>query len=272
MPAAQGRRERLLTRLRGTRTGRSRLPTRRSRTKPGLLRQQITTDSVASGAQPVLYTGSDAAPDRVDSTIDYTGQSALAPSTAWRWSGLLTAPANPGGTGWQLKVFVANQTSSQLFVDSLTTNNGGGRKINIGAYPTAPTSSYATLTETSRSHDPANETLQQSTYSVTLNSGQQIHLDLRVYAGASPTNLQLRWVPPDDQTQSINAALAAAKSAHKVVIFAYDEGTEGRDRGSSDQGAGLQLPGYQDALIEAVAAANPNTMVVLNTGDAVLMP
>jgi hypothetical protein len=79
----------------------------------------------------------------------------------------------------------------------------------------------------------------------------------------------LRWVPPDDQTQSINAAVAAAKSAHKVVIFAYDEGTEGRDRGGSD---GLQLPGYQDALIEAVAAANPNTMVVLNTGDAVLMP
>ena len=113
-------------------------------------------------------------------------------------------------------------------VDSLTTNNGGGgRKINIGAYPTAPTSSYATLTETSRSHDPANETLQQSTYSVTLNSGQQIHLDLRVYAGASPTNLQLRWVPPDDQTQSINAALAAAKSARKVILFAYDEGTEG---------------------------------------------
>ena len=103
--------------------------------QPGLLRQQITTDPVASGAQPVLYTGSDAAPDRVDSTIDYTGQSALAPSTAWRWSGLLTAPANPGGTGWQLKVFVANQASSQLFVDSLTTNNGGGRKINIGAYP-----------------------------------------------------------------------------------------------------------------------------------------
>jgi hypothetical protein len=50
----------------------------------GLLRQQITTDPVASGAQPVLYTGSDAAPDRVDSTIDYAGQSALAPSTAWQ--------------------------------------------------------------------------------------------------------------------------------------------------------------------------------------------
>ena len=56
------------------------------------------------------------------------------------------------------------------------------------------------------------------------------------------------------------------------MIFAYDEGTEGRDRGTSDQAAGIALPGYQDALISAVAAAQPNTVVVLNTGDPVLMP
>src|SRR5262249_25721251 len=40
----------------------------------------------------------------------------------------------------------------------------------------------------------------------------------------------------------------------------------------TDQAAGLALPGYQDALISAVAAANRNTVVVLNTGDPVLMP
>jgi beta-glucosidase len=102
--------------------------------QPGLLRQQITTAPVPSGSQPVLYAGSDAAPDRVDQSVDYTGANTLPANTAWRWSGLFTAPANPGGTGWQLKVFVANQASSQLFVDSLTTTQGGGRKINIGAY------------------------------------------------------------------------------------------------------------------------------------------
>ena len=238
--------------------------------QPGLLRQQITTDPVTTGAQPVLDTASDAAPDRVDSTVDYTGANTLPANTAWRWSGLLTAPANPGGTSWQLKAFVANQASTQLFVDSLATTPG--RLVNIGAYPAAPTASYAGLTETARSHDPANENLQQATTLPTLSPGQQIHLDLRVYAGAAPTNVQLRWVPPDNQTQSINAAVAAARTAHKVVVFAYDEGTEGRDRGTSDQAAGLQLPGYQDALIQAVAAVNPNTTVVLNTGDAVLMP
>src|SRR6266545_4045189 len=238
--------------------------------QPGLLRQQITTDPVASGAQPVLDTAPDAAPDRVDPTVDYTGQNTLPGGTAWRWSGKLTAPANPGGTSWQLKAFVANQASTQLFVDSLATSPG--RLVNIGAYPVAPTASYAGLTETARSHDPANETLQQATSSITLSPGQQIHLDLRVYAGAAPTNVQLRWVPPDNRAQSINAAVAAARTARKVVVFAYDEGTEGRDRGTSDQALGLQLPGYQDALIQAVAAANHNTVVVLNSGDAVLMP
>jgi len=237
--------------------------------QPGLLRQQITTDAVASGAQPVLYTGTGAAADQLNPTVDYTGAKTLPAGTAWRWSGLLTAPTNPGGTNWQLKVFVAHQASSQLFVDGLTTSS---RRVNISAYPAAPASSYAGLTETARSHDPANPTLQQATYSVSLTPGQQLHLDLRLVGGAQPSQIQLRWVAPDNQAQSIAKAVAAAKTAQKAVIFAYDEGTEGSDRGGSDQAAGLQLPGYQDALISAVAAVNPNTIVVLNTGDPVLMP
>jgi beta-glucosidase len=84
--------------------------------------------------------------------------------------------------------------------------------------------------------------------------------------------VQLRWVPPDNASTAIGNAVAAAKKAAKVVLFAYDEGTEGSDRGGSDQAAGLVLPGYQNDLISAVAAANPNTVVVLNTGDPVLLP
>ncbi|GAA5187522.1 hypothetical protein GCM10023322_36080 [Rugosimonospora acidiphila] len=237
--------------------------------KPGLLRQEITTASVASGAQPVLDLDPGATPDQLDGTVNYTGASTIPANTAFRWSGLLTAPANPGGTNWQLKVFVGNQTSSQLFVDGLATAQ---RRVSIGAYPKAPSSSYAGLSETARSHDPANPALQQASYSTTLTAGQQIHLDLRVVAGASPAQIQLRWVPPDNQAAAINQAVAAAKTAKKVVLFAYDDGQEGSDRGGSDQAAGLQLPGYQNDLIGAVAAANPNTVVVLNTGDAVLMP
>ncbi|MFF5296539.1 beta-glucosidase family protein [Paractinoplanes globisporus] len=231
--------------------------------KPGLLRQQITTDPVAPGAQPVLAAGGT---DQLDATVDASG---LPAGTGWRWSGTLTAPANPGGTGWQLKVFVQNQAGSQLFIDGLTTAE---RRVNVNAYPAAPASSYAALGESARSHDLTNPALQQATYSAALAAGQKLHLDLRLVTGTQPAKIQLRWVPPDNAARSIAAAVAAASSAAKVVLFAYDEGTEGSDRGGSDQAAGLLLPGYQNDLITAVAAANPNTVVVLNTGDPVLMP
>lgn len=51
-----------------------------------------------------------------------------------------------------------------------------------------------------------------------------------------------------------------------VILFAEQWRTEGQDVQS------LTLPDRQDALIDAVAAANPRTVVVLETGGAVLMP
>jgi beta-glucosidase len=61
------------------------------------------------------------------------------------------------------------------------------------------------------------------------------------------------------------AAAAAAKDADVAIIFATQWATEGQD-------VALALPDNQDALIAAVAAANPHTVVVLETGGPVLMP
>jgi len=61
------------------------------------------------------------------------------------------------------------------------------------------------------------------------------------------------------------AAAALAKSADVVIVFASQWASEGMD-------VGLSLPDHQDALIEAVAAANPRTVVVLETGGPVLLP
>ena len=49
-------------------------------------------------------------------------------------------------------------------------------------------------------------------------------------------------------------------------MFAGDNNSESLDRPN------LNLPGDANALISAVAAVNPHTIVVLNTGGAVLMP
>lgn len=69
----------------------------------------------------------------------------------------------------------------------------------------------------------------------------------------------------DDGTDPARAA-AAASAADMAVVFAYAHSAEHGD--SPD----LSLPGEQDALIEAVAGANPSTAVVLETGGPVTMP
>jgi len=66
--------------------------------------------------------------------------------------------------------------------------------------------------------------------------------------------------------EDIAAAVAAAKAAEVAVVFAWQWESEGEDLDS------LSLPGNQDSLIAAVAAANPRTVVVLETGTAVTMP
>jgi beta-glucosidase len=62
------------------------------------------------------------------------------------------------------------------------------------------------------------------------------------------------------------AAAAAAKGADVAIVFAYMWASEGMDLKS------LSLPHDQDAIISAVAAANPHTIVVLETGNPVTMP
>ncbi len=62
------------------------------------------------------------------------------------------------------------------------------------------------------------------------------------------------------------AAAEAAKNADVAIVFAYQWESEGMDLPD------LSLPDNQDALIDQVAAANPHTIVVLETGTAVTMP
>ena len=71
---------------------------------------------------------------------------------------------------------------------------------------------------------------------------------------------------PEDR---LAEAVAAAKAAKVAVVFAglpdsYE--SEGYDR------AHMRMPECQNRLIEAVAAANPNTVVVLHNGSPVEMP
>ncbi|WP_353808726.1 beta-glucosidase [Agromyces sp. SYSU T00194] len=64
----------------------------------------------------------------------------------------------------------------------------------------------------------------------------------------------------------LEAAAAAAAAADVAIVFGY------QSMGEFSDIADLALQGDGDALVSTVAAANANTVVVLNTGSAVEMP
>jgi beta-glucosidase len=71
---------------------------------------------------------------------------------------------------------------------------------------------------------------------------------------------------PDDPLAEAVEAARRASAAIVVVGTDGDWETEGADR------VDMRLPGRQDELIRRVAAVNPRTVVVLNTGSPVEMP
>ena len=84
------------------------------------------------------------------------------------------------------------------------------------------------------------------------------------------TFLQVNLEPPhstDEVEIAAAAALAASSDVAVVVVGTTPEvESEGFDRAS------LALPGRQDELVRRVAAANPRTVVVVNSGAPVLLP
>jgi len=100
----------------------------------------------------------------------------------------------------------------------------------------------------------------------TLTAGTPVPIVVEYSRGPSitSTGLHLGWQPPDGVL--LGEAVSAAGAADAAVVFVNDVTSEGMDRTT------LALPGDQGALIAAVAAVNPRTIVVLHTSGAVLMP
>lgn len=90
-----------------------------------------------------------------------------------------------------------------------------------------------------------------------------------LYYASSPVD-SIRALAPNARVTFVDgvdpaAAAAAAKGADMAIVFANQWAGEAFD-------VPLALSGNQDALIDAVASANPRTAVVLETGGPVLMP
>jgi len=90
-----------------------------------------------------------------------------------------------------------------------------------------------------------------------------------MYYNSSPLQ-ELRRLAPNAAISFVDgtdpaAAAAAARQADVAIVFGTQWSSESID-------VAMKLDGNQDALIEAVAAANPRTAVVLETNAGVAMP
>lgn len=103
-----------------------------------------------------------------------------------------------------------------------------------------------------------------------LESGDAAWFCRETYHASSPLEALRKRLPNASvdyhDGSDIEAARALAASCDVAIIFATQWQTEAMDALS------LALPGNQDALISEVAASNSRTIVVLETGGAILMP
>jgi beta-glucosidase len=110
---------------------------------------------------------------------------------------------------------------------------------------------------------------------VTVTAGQQVSIRIEYTIVQDPTlggvlAYQFGTEPSDAAPDSLIAdAVETATGADIAIVVVGTNSkveSEGYDRSS------LALPGHQDELVAAVAAANPNTIVLVNAGSPVEMP
>ena len=114
----------------------------------------------------------------------------------------------------------------------------------------------------------------QARFDVTITAGAPHHLVVEnqpaLAAGGAIGRFGIGYEPPrPDDDERLRRAVAAARDAEVAIVMVGatdDDEAEGFDREH------VRLPGRQDELVAAVAAANPDTVVVVNAGTVYAMP
>lgn len=177
---------------------------------------------------------------RTDTTVDFTTAPVDGLPQVWsaKWTGTLT----PTTTGLHRFSLLPSGTTS-LKIDGRTVVSGTRQmaRFFLGPYD-YPLQGTAELT-----------------------AGRAVTVEITYNNATAETGtcgLTFGWQPES----LIPAAVTAARAADAAVVFVNRVAGEGMDHEE------YALPGDQDQLIQAVAAANPRTIVVLNTDGPVATP
>ncbi|WP_329129896.1 glycoside hydrolase family 3 C-terminal domain-containing protein [Streptomyces sp. NBC_01476] len=110
----------------------------------------------------------------------------------------------------------------------------------------------------------ANQPRTTKTGTVTLTAGQQVSIEVDYFNDGGGSELELGWQVPNQDLHG--QAVTAARDADTALVFVNKAEGEGADLGD------INLSADQNQLVTDVAAANPNTVVVINSGSAITMP
>ncbi len=201
------------------------------------------------GKPGLLRTGSTG--EHTDAEIDFTKKSnnALPPNATVTWTGTLT---------------VAHEGNYWIYLQALGTNASltidGKKFAATGAFQGAV---HGDILQANQDNVlPTTDSLDNVRRAIDLTAGpQRIEIKTSPDSSKAPVQVRLNWYTPEQRAADHDHAIAAAKAAKVAVVFVWTR---------------LQpvfgLPGDQDKLVEEVAAANPNTVVVLNTSQPVALP
>ena len=175
----------------------------------------------------------------VSATID-SDSVLVSGSYSARWTGTLT----PRTTGLH-RFALTHAGVARLSIDGQLVASGDSEGLDsiIGGAPAITAQGTATLT-----------------------AGNPVSIVIEYSLGSSFNGSRLHFGWQEPNPALLADAVAAASGADVALVFANDVTSEGMDR------TALSLPGDQDALITAIATANPRTIVVLHTAGPVLMP
>ena len=199
------------------------------------------------GKPGLVRTGGSA--EETDAELNFAGASALAANSKVTWKGTLTAPH--AGVYW-------------LYLQAMGTNANirldGKRLAATGAFQGGV---HGDILQANQDNVvPTTDGLDNVRRAVELSAGPHaIEVSTSPDSSNSPVQVRLNWYTPEQRKADHEAAIAAAKKAKVAVVFVWTRLTPL-----------FGLPGEQDKLVEEVAAANPNTIVVLNTSQPVALP
>lgn len=184
-----------------------------------------------------------------DATLDFTSSNgcALGPDSSLRWDGMLKV-VEAGDYDINLQILGG---TGRLSVDGELRGVTTSREVNGGSLQALQDNVL-----------PTRDGLNNLRRRIHLSAGlHRVIVETGPDGSHQPLQVRLNWVVPQRRTETWDEAIAAARESHTALVFAW-----GRNRPI------LGLPGRQNELIEAVAAVNANTCVVLNVSDPIAMP